>query len=339
MTLIGMLHYRKTPAQVKKAFACAAVAKMEGVDFVYFSYHSVDFELEKIQGWKFIDGIWQQQEVDFPDVILNISGPKTEAQSQIRKQLKEKIPFTSFPVGTKMKVYKKIKNAKDFADYLIPSNKLKNGERVLELFNQYNKIVIKPFSGSKGRKVLFLEKIGDGEYQLTEGDHNRKLLENEILDLVNDLKNEKKYLVQPFIECKTKAGLTYDFRLHVQKNGNGEWEITLIYPRVSGSGKMISNVSSGGYRGELDIFLQEEFGEQYFNMRRTLEHFAIAFSYHMDQIYNRSFDELGIDVGVDGNQKLWIFEVNWRPGCKHREFEVAKRLIPYAIFLTNRSSN
>ena len=45
---------------------------------------------------------------------------------------------------------------------------------------------------------------------------------------------------------------------------------------------------------------------------------------------------LGIDVAIDQNGKLWIFEVNWRPGAKHREFEVAKRLIPYCIYLINR---
>ena len=35
----------------------------------------------------------------------------------------------------------------------------------------------------------------------------------------------------------------------------------LIYPRISGNHKLISNVNSGGYRGELDSFLKEQFGE------------------------------------------------------------------------------
>lgn len=33
MTIIGMLHHRKDPNDVKKAYTYAAVAKAEGVDF------------------------------------------------------------------------------------------------------------------------------------------------------------------------------------------------------------------------------------------------------------------------------------------------------------------
>ena len=45
------------------------------------------------------------------------------------------------------------------------------------------------------------------------------------------------------------------------------------------------------------------------------------------------FDELGIDVGIDDKHKLWIYEVNWRPGSKHRELEGAKNLVKYAEYL------
>ena len=143
---------------------------------------------------------------------------------------------------------------------------------------------------------------------------------------------EQKYLIQPFIECKTKTGLTYDFRLHVQKNGLGKWVIGLIYPRISGNHKLISNVSSGGYRGELNSFLQEQFDQEYYNVKRLLEQFALSFSAHFEELYNKPLDELGIDIGIDHEHKLWIYEVNWRPGSKHREFEVAKNLVKYAEY-------
>ncbi|MFD1735478.1 YheC/YheD family protein [Bacillus salitolerans] len=335
MILIGMLHYRKSPEDERKAFACAAVAKMEGVEFIYFSYGGVDFAQKKIKGWDYEDGKWRQREVRFPDVIINISGPRTERQVELHRQLKESIPFTSFSVGNKMKVYKMVKKGKVFSDYLIHSEELKNEALLFSSLNQYKKIVIKPFSGNKGKNVLFLEKIDFNHFQLVDQEKKRMLSRVDLRELIRRLKRENRFLIQPYIECKTKAGLTYDFRLHVQKNGKGEWEVTLIYPRISGNQKLVSNVSSGGYRGELDMFLQDEFGDNYFDMKRTLEYFATSFSSHLDEQYQCSFDELGIDIGVDRNQKLWIFEVNWRPGSKHREFEVAKRLIPYAIYLVN----
>ena len=42
MTLIGMLHHRKDPINVRKAYAFAAVAKVEGIDFFYFTPGKVD---------------------------------------------------------------------------------------------------------------------------------------------------------------------------------------------------------------------------------------------------------------------------------------------------------
>ena len=101
---------------------------------------------------------------------------------------------------------------------------------------------------------------------------------------------------------------------------------------------MISNISSGGYRGELDSFLKDEFDDDSKKVKESLEEFALTFSAHFDTLYEHSFDELGIDVAIDANQRLWLFEVNWRPGSKNREFDVAKRLIPYCKYLLNENS-
>ena len=103
-----MLHYRKSPSEVKKAYACAAVAKMEGIPFFYFSYSTVDFNRKIIKGWVYEDGVWIRREMRFPDIVINISSPKTKKQSDIQRRLKASTIFTSYPVGDKMKVYKKV---------------------------------------------------------------------------------------------------------------------------------------------------------------------------------------------------------------------------------------
>ncbi|MBP3041248.1 YheC/YheD family protein [Bacillaceae bacterium Marseille-Q3522] len=335
MEFIAMLHHRKHPSRVKKTYPFAAVAKTEGVEFYYFSYRNVDFETKKINGWIYENGKWIQKRMEFPKVIINAGGPKTEKQKAILKQLKKIAVFTSHSVGNKMKVYKKIYKGKKFTDFLIPSIQLKTGQELVNFLEVNRKAVIKPFSGNHGKKIFFIEKKHT-KYQLIAGTQTMFSEKMELVTFVEQLLNEQNYIVQPFIECKTKAGLTYDFRLHIQKNGVGKWEVTLIYPRISGSAKLISNVSSGGYRGELGPFLKEEFGDNDQQVKRMLEDFVLSFATHFDTLYPYPFDELGIDVGLDSNQKIWIFEVNWRPGSKHREFEVAKRLIPYCKYLERK---
>lgn len=65
-------------------------------------------------------------------------------------------------------------------------------------------------------------------------------------------------------------------------------------------------------------------------------------SNHFDSLYeNTSLDELEIDVGMDKNQKLSLFEVNWRPGPPNifsLELDVAKNTIQYAKYLADKNS-
>jgi glutathione synthase/RimK-type ligase-like ATP-grasp enzyme len=333
LAVVGMLHHRKNPEKVRKAYALAAVAKMEGVEFFYFSYSHVDFGRKKINGWVYGNGSWMQKEVDFPPVVINSSGPKNQRQSDILRKLKKIVKITSYPVGNKMKVYKKIIKGGEFASHLIPSFKLKEINNIEELLKDHPKLVMKPYSGHHGENIYFIEKI-DGRYKVQDGEKITIFAQNEMVNWLKIKLENGNYLIQPYINCKTRMGLSYDFRIHVQKNGTGIWEVNLIYPRISGS-KLVSNISNGGYRGELVSFLKEEFGDKHDQVKTLLESFAQSFLPHFDSLYPHSFDELGIDVGIDDNLNLWIFEVNWRPGANHREFEVAKRLIPYCKYLQN----
>ncbi|MEH7075499.1 YheC/YheD family protein [Neobacillus drentensis] len=334
MKSIGMLHYQKNPTEVKKAYPYAAVAKMEGIPFYYFTFNNIDFTTMKVTGWEYNHGEWAQTVADLPTVIINSCNPKTKKQKSILKKLKDSAIITSYPVGNKLKVYKKVLKAKEFSSYLIPSIELKNPLECIPFLEVHSRAVVKPAAGNQGKKVLFIEKLNEHQsYKLTDGSKITTLHQNELESLLTNIILEQRYLLQPFIDCKTKSGLTYDFRLHVQKNGSGVWEINLIYPRINGNGKLISNISSGGYRGDLEPFLFQEFGDDSNRIKAVLEDFGLSFSAHFDTLYEHSFDELGIDVGIDQQKRLWIFEVNWRPGCKLREFEVARRLIPYCIFL------
>ncbi|MCA1011487.1 YheC/YheD family protein [Halobacillus halophilus] len=338
MTLIGMLHYRKKPHHVKKAYACAAEAKMQNIGFVYFSYGAVDFSSKKINGWFFEDGDWVLKETRFPDTIINISAPKTKQQSIIRKGLKKNIPFVSHSIGSKMRVFKKIAQGRQFAKHLIPTASLETPDVAISFIEEYQQTVIKPHSGSKGLSVHFVSLTKENNIQCITGAEDHIYSMEEFKQYLSTLISERKYLIQPFIECKTKAGLTYDFRLHVQKNEHRKWAITLIYPRISGGKKLTSNVSSGGYRGELIPFLKDEFDDKYFDVKQLLEYFAITFAEHFEGLYqNKSFDELGIDVAIDQEWRIWIYEVNWRPGSKNREFSVAKQIVPYAKTLAEKA--
>jgi UDP-N-acetylmuramoyl-tripeptide--D-alanyl-D-alanine ligase len=149
--------------------------------------------------------------------------------------------------------------------------------------------------------------------------------------------------MQPYINCRTKSDCSYDFRLHVQKDGQGKWVITSIYPRIGANGSITTNLNSGGYTLYLEPFLKQEFGDLYYDIKRYLEHFSLQLAQHLDKIQKEHFseeiDELGIDVAFDNNGKICIYEINWRPGCPptfYLELDVIRNLIRYAIFLARK---
>jgi hypothetical protein len=337
MVLMAMLHHRADPNDVQKAYAYAAVAKAEGVDFFYFTPGKVNIHKESIMGKVYEKGNWVDKEFPFPEVIFNASGPVTNKAEEIVNYLYDRIPFTSHSIGHKMSVYKRIKEAGEYESYLIPSEFWSNFDKFKEMMKRFGKVIVKPVSGHQGGGILSIEREGEIDYRVNEKGEMNVFTEKELNQLLLEKTEEQDYLIQPFITCKIKSGNVYDFRLHVQKNGVGKWVITSIYPRIGQLGTITSNMASGGYTAYLKQFLKAEFGEKWFDMFQQLKWFSLNFPIHFDSLYKQdSFDELGIDVGLDQNMKLWLFEVNWRPGAPmifNLELDVAKNTINYANYL------
>ena len=342
MIVIGFMHYRKKPTN--RAYAFSAVAKSEGAELLFFSPGAVDFEKRKINGYMYEKGEWVNVISDFPDVICNVTGFSKEKQDEIVDKLHEEIPFTSYPIGSKDTVYKNIMKYKEFSHYLVPSENVLSIERFFKLLDKYGEIVLKPSMGCQGKDVYYIHKE-NSFYKVFSGAQETNYTFEKISDFITDKIGKEEYIVQPYINCRTKSGNSYDFRLHVQKNLKGEWVLSSIYPRIAESGSIVCNLSSGGYTTELTVFLKAEFEDGYYDIQKYIETFSLQFAVHIDKIqkelYNEELDELGIDIGLDANRKICIYEVNWRPGhppCMNLDLNVVKNMVHYSMFLANKNS-
>jgi len=324
--LIGFMHYRRKPTN--KAYAFAAVAKLEGAELLFFSPGMVDLQNRKINGYIYDNGEWIKTASRFPDVICNVAALPGERQNQIAEKLYKEIPFTSYSIGDKATVYGSIMKYKEFANYLVPTETVSTVKHFRKLLDKYEEIVLKPSIGRQGIDVYYFKKND---------------VTQEMLEFISDKISKEEYLVQPYINCRTKLGSPYDLRLHVQKGLSGEWAITKIYPRIAERGSIVCNLARGGHTIELTSFLKKEFGNNYLNIQKSIEIFSLQLAKHMDKIqnnlYKEELDELGIDIGLDANQKIWVYEINWRPGSPpslNIELNVVKNAIQYALFLANK---
>ncbi|WP_235848384.1 YheC/YheD family protein [Litchfieldia alkalitelluris] len=343
MILIGMLHHRQDPNTVIKSYAYAAVAKAEGVNFIYFTPGMVDSENKKINGLILENGKWKKQKSRFPDVIYNDGSPEKLAKSKevIKELQNEGIPFTTHSIGNKWSVYQRIKASKKLVQYLIPSEIINNIGGFYHFTHAFEEVVVKPTDGRKGQGIYFIKIVDEG-FKVTQDQTDRILSKKKMNRLVTSWVENGHYLIQPYISSKTKSGQVFDLRLHAQKNGEGKWVITTIYPRIAPRGTIVTNINNGGNTNYLEPFLKQEFPENHYDLKRTLEYFTIALAEHLDYLqvthFNELIDEIGIDVGLDENQKIWIYEVNWRPGCPpafYLELDVVTNDIQYAIYLAN----
>ncbi|WP_082389389.1 YheC/YheD family protein [Lysinibacillus sp. ZYM-1] len=341
MTIIGMLHHRLDPTTVLKSYAYAAVAKAEGAQFFYFTPKSVDFAKRSIQAKVYENGQWQEKTMPFPDVIYNAGSPeKLSVSKEIIDRLKEEIPFTTYSIGNKWNVMKRLKEAQEFEQYLIPSEIVKDVDVFHNFMNYYKKVVFKPIDGRKGKGIYFITKAGTKHFEVRKDSTNTTYSKPQLDTLLKEQLASGPFIMQPYIQSMTKSGQVYDFRLHVQKNGEGKWVVTTVYPRIAPNGSIIPNINNGGFTNYLDPFLEQEFKEEAYNIRRMLEHFSLALAHHLDEIQMEKFgeviDEIGIDVGLDQQQKIWMYEVNWRPGCPpafYLELDVVINSIRYAMYL------
>ena len=319
--LIGYMHHRREPFGLNRAYAFAAVAKAEGAEALYFSPGAIADGV--INGYVYNGGKWVKRASRYPDVVYNTTGFSKESQLEaVDKLQREKIPFTSHSIGDKMTVYNNLKRYGKFSGYLVPSETVVSERHFFSLLNKYPDMVLKPSSGRQGVNVRRVRKGGVPD------------------DLPRLLAGEK-YIVQPYINCRTKSGEPYDFRLHAQKGRGGAWAVPCVYPRISPDGGIVCNISRGGYTRDLTDFLKAEFGEEHYSMKKYLEVFALQLAEHLDQIqkelYGEELDELGIDAGID--KQLYIYEVNWRPGHPpfgSADLSVIRNTVHYAMFLAEK---
>jgi len=343
--LIGYMHYRKSPVGLNRAYAFAAVAKAEGAGLLYFSPGAVDFDKSVINGYKYDGGKWGNTVSRYPDVIYNTTGFSGDNQIKAAKALRQKIPFICNSIGSKMTVYRNLMKYEKYSDYLVLSEKVLSAEHFFVFLDKYPETVFKPSWGNQGLDVYCVSKQGD-EYKILSGAEETKHNATEMADFVLSKIKQDEYIVQPYLNCRTKSGDPYDLRLHVQKGRMGNWAMPVIYPRISSSGGIVCNIAQGGYTSDLDGFLKREFDGRYYDIQKYIEMFSLQFAAHMDEIqqelYDEELNELGIDIGLDKDRKIFIYEVNWRPG--HPPFtninlSVITNTVRYAMYLADKAGN
>lgn len=220
---------------------------------------------------------------------------------------------TSKAVASKWKKHLMLKKIGYLQRFLPHTTKL--SEKELWLFlERYPFVILKPVLGTGGQGIIKVQKK-NGIYLLQTNEKKYKCRQkNELVRIIKNEITDQKYLIQQGIQLIQYQNRPIDFRLVLLKPA-GEWEYIGGMGKIAAKNKIITNFCKGGSPIMIDQALRSSlnYSEEKVNqIQNQMKMLAQVVSECFSKNY-QFVRELGLDVGVDQQGRIWIIEVNTRP--------------------------
>jgi glutathione synthase/RimK-type ligase-like ATP-grasp enzyme len=304
----------------------AIAGRKMGLDVFVFTPQDVNYNQNRIHAHVFDPATnnWSRRWRSFPHMIFDRCRlQKTYRFQQLLKFRKKygHLTFLNRVLRNKWTVYKTMRKDSRFRAHL-PNTRFYEGSADLtEMVQKYPLIYLKPVDGTGGRGILRIEKQRDGRYLIQGRDRSRRIIRPQRVPLSAlharlsgwDLKNNR-YLVQQGIQLKLPNGRVHDYRMLVQKNGDGVWEVTGCAGRVGPSGSITSNLHGGGKAHTMQSLLRQwiDDEEKVKTVKTNAEELGVQIADFLEKSYGR-LCELALDLAIDRKGQIWLLEVNPKP--------------------------
>lgn len=124
---------------------------------------------------------------------------------------------------------------------------------------------------------------------------------------------DKELVIQQWIELASEENRYFDIRVLLQKVAMNRWDCTALCLRQALPGHGSTSTSQGGEVKQVSPLLIELWPLRYLKILADIKELAFNAAQKLENKYG-PLGELGIDVGVDVNGEVWLFEVNGKPG-------------------------
>ncbi|MNE20779.1 Endospore coat-associated protein YheD [compost metagenome] len=325
----------------------------QGAYVYFFTPNHISSSSKNLTAWVYGDK-WTQIEVPAADVFYNrLTSRKLENKPSVQHFLKEvKSKYGSHFFNEKFldktEVFDALSRDHTLSRYLPESHSLRKFAVLKTMCAKYPSVFLKPIRGSLGKGIIRVSKLDGGAYQTlaTVVGGTKRQSYSSLAKLYSSLSGKMKftrYQIQQGLSLIEIDRRPVDFRALVQKNLNGKWSVTSIVARTAGSQHFVSNLARGGslstvkeaaFRSSLPAGIKAKIGTR-------LRTAALDIAQGVDSQIPSHFGELGIDLAVDTNGRIWLLEVNSKPskndntpigGSKIRPS--VKQVIDYARYLS-----
>ncbi|RCX17311.1 YheC/D-like protein [Fontibacillus phaseoli] len=283
---------------------------------------------DTVPGYCYENGGWHQRLFPPPDIIYDRCFTHDRSRQQRKKQalahLSETHPFLYLTRGLtgKWRVYQVLRKFPKIALHLPESVPYESPTQLADwLESHQGEVFLKPQNGTHGKRTLHVRapRAGDG-LRIAGRDSRNGILRhrfttrNEGLEWIDKFTANRPFLMQPYLELSTSEGEPFDVRVLMQKNETGSWQLTGMAVRVGPKHALTSNLHGGGSAHKAVPFLSRELGtaaaREALSMITKL---SMEIPGSLESHFGR-LAELGIDYGIDRRGKVWVLEVNSKPG-------------------------
>ncbi|WP_170006617.1 YheC/YheD family endospore coat-associated protein [Bacillus fonticola] len=323
------------------------------IPFVFGSEH-IQWTDQTINGWVWEEGEWRQRIFPFPTVVYDRLPNRRSERRRKNRITKDRLQ-TDYGVAwynhnffNKWHVTELL--AKDAATQrFVPDTvRLRDATTLETMLKKHKTVYVKPIHGSLGKGIFqcfYRAKSGhyDVRYQEDGGEKRLRRFSSVqgVYDLIKEERKSVAMLVQQGISLIQYEDRPLDFRVHVNKDQFGEWVISCVAIKVAGKGSATTHVKSGG---EVKTIRECVPRDEQDGLLHTIQEASLTIGSVLDHHWEGLIGEVGLDIGMDTNGRVWIFEANSRPGrsiFKHpalAEDEIRTRELPflYACYVSEQ---
>lgn len=332
-----------------------SVQKSVGVIPFVFGEHHMDWEQGLIEGYFYQNNGWERHLIPFPNVVYDRLPNRRSENRKEQRAVKERmqseylIPWYNPGFFNKLDIYEKLYNDYNVYKYLPETVPFTSFYHIEAMLSQYGQVYIKPINGSLGlgvHQILFDkdENLYYCRYHDLQGTKRLQKFSSleKLINHVFKRRSLENMLVQQGIPLLKSNNRPVDFRVHTNKDANGNWLVTAMAAKIAGLGSVTTHVKNGGVIKTVDeIFTNEE--KLHYIPR--LNEAALMLSNSLEKQIDGIVGEIGFDLGIDKDGQIWLFEANSKPGRsifthpQLKEFDLLTRKlsIAFSIFLTEKS--
>jgi len=267
---------------------------------------------------------WSRRWLRFPNIIYDRCRIQKSYRFQqllaFRKRYSN-LHFLNRPLRNKWTIYRALSQVPEFRAHLPVTKIYQSSEDVALLLKKFPTVYLKPINGTGGRGILRIERGKEGGLLLQGRNHSRSIVRPKQISrgrlssaLNNWDKRGDRYIVQQGLNIKLPSGRVHDYRMLVQKNGAGAWEVTGCAGRIGPLRSITSNLHGGGEAASMNNLLRQWVGSEkdLKKIRQTAEAFGVQVARYLEATYG-ALCELALDLAIDRDGKIWLIEVNPKP--------------------------